>query len=393
MNFKFGTTTVSSSDAKFQDFLAAAHGKDRPLCLCVVPGIEMYIAKVGGKFYIKRMPNTGTRHAAACESYEPPAELSGLGQVMGSAIQEDVEEGVTTLKFDFSLSKGGSRSAPIASDAEADSVKSDGTKLTLRALLHFLWEEAGFHKWSPAMDGKRNWGVIRRYLLQAAENKTAKGGGLSDLLYIPEPFNLDRKEEIAGRRLQLLSKVATPQKGQRKLLMLVGEVKEFGPSRYGHKMVIKQVPDCHFMLNEDIYKRLHKRFGTEMGLWNSLEDSHMMVIGTFSVSDAGVPSIEEAALMVTTENWIPVENAADKTFIDLVTKAKRRFTKGLRYNLPSTRPLASAVLQDAADGATACYVIPMSATDEYLAALEELRGESELNDWTWAVSEPMPNLP
>ncbi|MBV9035044.1 MAG: DUF1173 family protein, partial [Acidobacteriaceae bacterium] len=33
----------------------------------------------------------------------PPAELSGLGEVLGSAIQENVNDGTTSLKFAFSL--------------------------------------------------------------------------------------------------------------------------------------------------------------------------------------------------------------------------------------------------------------------------------------------------
>ena len=36
-------------------------------------------------YIVKRMPDTGSHHAPDCPSYEPPAEFSGLGQVLGSA--------------------------------------------------------------------------------------------------------------------------------------------------------------------------------------------------------------------------------------------------------------------------------------------------------------------
>lgn len=381
--YRIGNVTIDGEDARLNDLLAGIYGKQRPLCLCVAPPIEMYIAKISGRYFIKRMPNSGSDHAATCDSYEPPAELSGLGQVMGSAIQENAEEGLTALKFDFSLSKGGSRAAPIASDAESDSVKTDGNKLSLRAALHYLWEEGGFNRWWPAMAGKRNWNVIRKFLLQAAENKTAKGAGLSEILYIPETFILDRKDEIAQRRMAQMHKIATPTKGQRKLMLLVGEVKEIAQARYGHKLVVKHLPDCHFMLNEDIHKRLNKRFGSEMALWGTVDGAHLMVIGTFSVSDTGVSSLEEAALMVVTENWIPFENMYDKMLIDALTSANRRFVKGLRYNLPSNRPLACAVLLDTQPVATAMYIIPPGATDDYLNAMNTLVDESKLANWVW----------
>jgi len=55
----------------------------------------MYVARLGEGFIVKRMPDTGSHHAPDCPSYEPPAELSGLGQVLGSAITEDPATGET----------------------------------------------------------------------------------------------------------------------------------------------------------------------------------------------------------------------------------------------------------------------------------------------------------
>jgi len=50
----------------------------------------MYVAQVAGQFIAKRMPGTGVQHDPGCESYEAPPELSGFGDVVGRAIQEDV---------------------------------------------------------------------------------------------------------------------------------------------------------------------------------------------------------------------------------------------------------------------------------------------------------------
>jgi hypothetical protein len=340
------------------------------------------------------MPNSGGDHAPACDSYEPPPELSGLGQVMGTAIQEDPEEGLTALKLDFSLTKVAGRSAPIASGAETDSVKTDGNKLTLRGTLHYLWEEAGFNRWAPNMAGKRSWYVIRKYLMQAAEDKMAKGASLADILYIPESFNAEKKNEITQRRIAHMGKAAATVKGSRRLMIVIGEVKEVAQSRYGHKIVFKHLPDCHFMMNDDLHKRLLKRFEVELGLWDALEDTHLMAIGTFSVGNTGIASLEEVALTSVTENWIPFESTFDQMVIDAMSRANRRFMKGMRYNLPSSRPLACLVASDTAPEPTAMYVLPPGATEEYAAALTELMDESKLAHWLWRAGEAdMPALP
>lgn len=143
--------------------LAAAHAdRVRPACLCRPGGgeREMYIARLGADPYVvKRMPDTGMVHAPDCPSYLPPESLSGLGQVLGAAIQESADTGITALRLGLRMGKA-DRNAPTATgggDGSSDSVSTDGTRLTLRAVLHYLWQEAGLATWSPGMTGKRNW--------------------------------------------------------------------------------------------------------------------------------------------------------------------------------------------------------------------------------------------
>ena len=68
----------------------------------------MYVAKIQGEYYLKRMPGTGHAHDPSCDSFAMPPELSGLGQVEGKAITTD-DSGETTLKLDFPLSVRGRR--------------------------------------------------------------------------------------------------------------------------------------------------------------------------------------------------------------------------------------------------------------------------------------------
>lgn len=393
--YRIGDWDIGESDPALSDRLEEIHGtRERPLCLCRPDGVPMYVAKIFGRYHIKRMPNSAEDHAPSCGSYEPPAELSGLGQVIGSAIQECVEDGTTALKLGFALTRSAARSAPTPNADGTDSAKSDGSRLSLRGALHYLWDQAGFHKWSPAMQGKRTWHVIRKYLLGAAQGKQTKGGLLAEVLYIPEPWSELRKDEISHRRIALMSKIAGQDRGARVLMIVIGEIKEIQPSRYGHKFVLKHLPDCHFMLQEDLHRRLQKRFVTECELWNAHDGTHLMMVGTFGYTTAGIAQLEEAALMVVTEHWIPVENTFDKMLVDTLIHDRRRFVKGLRYNLATSRPLASAVLADTAPDPVAMYVVPPGCPEDYGQALEGLLAESRYPNWVWqAAGAAMPPIP
>ncbi len=394
---------VAADDPALQTCLASVYRDrgeaDRPRCLCTQAGAEMYISRIAGVFHLKRMPGHGADHAGSCQSYEPPANLSGLGQVLGAAIQEDPLEGTTSLRLGFSLARV-SRRQPAPSEASIDdSASTSGARLSLRGLLHYLWEEAGFNRWSPAMHGKRSWPVLRRYLLAAVERKHCRGAPLIESLYIPEAWDEARREEIAARRRALFLNVASVRKGARKLMLLLGEVRLIEPARYGHRLVVKHAPDVEFGLDEALSKTLQRRFETELLTWDAqraVRDraGHLIVFGTFSVGPSGRPAMEELVLMSTSRNWIPIDDAFDAELIERLTAAGYRFNRCLRYNLPAARPLACAIVPDADPEPTALYVVRPGVGETYDRLLDEVTRASGMVSWIWRAGDgALPDLP
>lgn len=383
----------NSDDPRLSEALASIHGTTtRAMCMCQKDGVEMYTSKINNAYILKRMPGTGSHHAITCDSYEPPAELSGRGEVMDGAIQTDMEQGITTLRLDFSLAKSGARAAPVQTGEEHDSVRTDGKKLTLRGTLHYLYDEAQLTRWSPKMEGKRNWWIVRRELLAAASDKQAKGSQLADLLYIPESYSEQKKDEINQRRQNLFRSLIQGSGSTKKLMLLIGEYAGMEEARVGMKFKIKHLPAGTFLIDDDIKKRFSKRFANELANWEENEKMHLLVIGTFGVSTSGVGKIEELSVMMVNENWIPFENFDERMLIDELTKQERKFVKGLRYNLPSSKVLACAVLNDTPTP-VACYIAPYNADDQIALQMQELIVNSEIDAWQWNTAEIIPALP
>lgn len=382
-----------ADDPALAGALQAAYAQQqRPLCLCLRPGLEMYIARLGERFIVKRMPDSGYRHATSCDSFEPPPHMSGIGELIGAAIQANAADGVTTLKLDFAMSKSGVRPLAASAGTGPGSVRTDGKRLTLRALLHYLLDEAALTRWSPAMEGKRNWHVIRKYLLQAAAGKQVKGKPLADQLYLPEPFSVEHKDEIAGRRRVVFDQLAKSAGGARRLMLLIAEVNDLGDARFGKKLRVKHMPDAPFLLADDLYQRVLRRFETEMLLWSAVESSHLLVAATFRVGAAGWASIEEMTLMLTDEHWLCIDSSDDMRLLEALVGARRRFHRTLRYNVPSAAPLATAVLTDASDP-VALYVVPSGADERYQHSLYGFISKSSCGAWTWTAGTSMPDFP
>ena len=393
---RIGGVDVTFDGEPSAELLVGAFGRrEHPRCLCCPEGVPMYIARFGERHILKRMPGTGRRHDIDCDSYEPPSGLSGLASVEGEAIVDNVEDGTTALKLGFSLSKLAGRAAPAAGeDVEGGEARTDGAKLSLKAMLHFLWDRAGFNRWRPEMAGRRNWAVLRKFLLDAAAASTAIGKPLAHSLYIPEMFDAKREEAIVRRRAEFLSRAIQSSGNRRSLAILIGEVKEIAPSRIGARLVVKHAPRFPFMLAEDVERRMRRVFANELALWDANADSHLVAVATFGVGPAGGATVEVIALMAVNENWIPVETGYDAMLIDALTKRGASFVKSLRYNLAVGQPMACVVLRRDTSPPIAMYVVPDDADADDRAALDGLIAESGMESWVWDIrAGAMPALP
>lgn len=382
------------SDDYLQPLLAAAHRtrSPRPRCLCSASetgGVDMYVARVGARYVLKRMPGTGPHHAPNCSSYAPPAELTGLAPLLGTAIREQPDTGLTRLTLSFPLTRHPTR-APASSRsaaAEADELV-DATKLTLRALLHLLWEDAGFVRWVPAMAGRRNWPAIRRHVYLAAEAKTTKTNDLAELLWLPEPFTVADKTDIAIRRVARFAPFVSTSTKHR-LMLGLGEVKDLTPARFGrHKLIIKHAPDCPFITEAHTVQGLRHSFATELALRQALPDTKLIALLTFGVTGAGVAVVDRIALMSVSVDWIPFESVFEHTLLTGLIAHRRRFTKTLRYNQPPTTPLASLILTDT-EPPTACYLTSATTSGPPPPADPGL----PVRQWIWNTSvDAMPHI-
>ena len=151
------------------------------------------------------------------------------------------------------------------------------------------------------------------------------------------------------------------------------------------------MPDLGFAIDEPLYRRLGRRFETELALWGASDDIHMIMIATFGLSHGGVPAINELCLMPVTRQWLPVEDGFEKQLLERLVGENRTFVKGLRYNLCHSHRLASAALTDCGGPAPIICIVHMGL-DEATPGHET--GDSAETVWMWRPSdEPMPPFP
>ena len=373
--YRIAQTTFEPESDAGQALLAEAwKAKTRPECLCKSPAPQMYVAYVGAGYILKRMPDTGPSHAVSCESYTAPTFLSGMGQ-LERAVRIGKDKTSRKLAVNFSLSVAGPRAAPTPGDgAETRDIISKPTKMSLTALLEYLWLEAGLVQWHPGFHNKRWWGLVRQRLFEASEGTQVKGADLADRLFIPQAWSAEQKDAIFAQNRKRLSEITAPSTGPQKLGLLVAEYKSHEETPHGARFTFKHAPGLAFFANNDFLKRFDKRATRYLDLAAMIQGAKLLTIATFGMRKAGYPELKDMGLMLVSANWIPFDTAGEAELLDLLTTNRRSFVKSLRFDLPKETVTPHSALTDVHKDEPHALYMQRQGKEEAIAAAATTSG-------------------
>ncbi|CAG1019132.1 hypothetical protein BURC_03988 [Burkholderiaceae bacterium] len=382
------------SDDRWQPALANAHKTGgQPLCLCRPGGVPMYVARYN-EFVVKRLPDNGPAHHPACCSYEQPPGQSGLGEVLGDAVIECAPDR-TEVRLDFPLTRRPGRPiAPGEPSAARTEVVAQRRRLGLRGLVHLLLQRAGFNRWYPRMHGKRTWYVLRKHLMAAAGEIETKGMRLADVLFIPEPYTIEAAVAIARRRAQALSVLLSPGEDvQFRLMVVMGELKEFCATDIDYRIVLRHMPDCPLYMERKAGERFKKVFEREYEAWAHQRAAEQgghadpmrlrfLFCGLIYAKREAVYFIDTATLVMCSASWIPLDQPYEQPLIDELVRQERRFLKPLRFESKQGAAFPNAVLLDTGDAELPLDIVTPFMSERDRSTKERAIGKRPAG-WVW----------
>jgi hypothetical protein len=355
----------------------------------------MYIAK-HAEFVVKRMPGTGDQHHATCQSFEPEPGTSGLGELLGEAIVEHSPD-MVEIRTDFALARVAGKALPRG-EARSDPavVNAPRKAMSLRAVLHFLYDKAGFNRWYPGMDGKRYQGVIRHYLMKAAEGTTTKGETLDKRLYVPEPFRVELKEEIRARRQARLAVLMSPEADvQFKMAIVIGQFVDVEQTAYGRKLTIKHMPDVPLHMDDKAWERAARAYGPILEAVNAdvQHKPRVVVAALIYAKREHLYQVDALSMMLVTDQWVPLEGLHELTLIEELQRQGRSFYKPLKFDAKSGAAFPNVLLLDTNAGALPLHVLsPFMDPRERNVKSKTIEALGTAA-WVWETDKPMPELP
>lgn len=375
--------------------------KQAATCLCQsISPQKLSIRKRGQKYHLARFPHTAHLHKSTCELYIEPDSLSGRQGYEEGVVQKDLD-GATRLKFEFDLYlTDATNKAPLLWSTHYQARSSTpGKSVTLLGLMHEIWDQAGFNRWHPHMAGKRPYSVVYKYCQSAIANITGAGRALSDILYMPQPFQAARLRELLHERDTFYKKFT--RKGASTLRFIaMGEVKSIEEHEAGWKLTLRHDLRPYY-LSEEIKNDTARRFQRELNatiMSESPDDSRLIAIMLVHPTRNLHATVMGISLMRVTDTYIPVDSQYEKLLADHLIGLYRVFKKPLRFDASKMDVFPDFLLLDT-DPITVIEVFGFQGSGEYEARkLKKIHfyRQTPYGFWCWEpqqYSDPLPVLP
>jgi len=246
------------------------------------------------------------------------------------------------------------------------------------------------------MNGKRNQGVLHKYLTEAAEDVMTKGFRLSDRLYVPEPFSEATKSQTAERRRSKLAVLQSPEDDvQFKMALVLGEFKSSEATVLGRKVWVKHMPDAPLLIHAKAWERIERVYGNLFEASDADTDHKPRVVmcALIYAKREHTYQIDTASFMLTTDHWIPIEGLHEVDLIHALIEHKRRFLKPLRYDAKSAAHFPNVLLLDVGEKPVPLHVVSGFMDPKDIEAKERALKANDETQWVWYTDRPMPAFP
>ena len=297
--------TLLATDPGLQEALSRVYeSSERPRCMCVRGGVEMYIAKHGE--YFVSAPGTGDA-PSNLPVLRTRAWSLGLG---GSSARPSSSTTPMRGPTDTFSRVSGKAMPRGEANGEPPAVNAPRKRMRLRAVLHFLYHRAGLNRWYPAMEGRRSQGVIKKYLELAASGVTLKGETLDKRLYVPEPFRVADKEEIGERRRRKLAMLLSPGDDVAyKMAIVIGQFNGAEQSAYGRRLLVKHMPDVPLYMENKAWERAERAYAATLQARDAdLERKPMVVMAALIYAKREhLYQVDSLSMTLVSDQWIPLD--------------------------------------------------------------------------------------
>lgn len=285
------------------------------------------------KYILARMPGTRHEHQSNCQfSHEYQQYDTHFEEVQMT--YKETEDGKFIINPEFQLSRTIQGNVEDQRSEEENHIKKHNT-INLTNFLHILWEKSANNRHFP--DTSRDWSKTAWFLNKVIQNGQIGNMSMSEVVFIP----VWRKNEEHKRKFWKWAEKLSSAGKSGKLGILIGSVKSLQNEQEDNNKIEITLEDLPItIILSDSCKKQFIKQRQQLKLLSQLSpQSAVKSVGVFIVSNGyrqnanGIKVkcliASKAVIMITTNDYIPVNNKYELMMSDALTKAKRAYIKPL----------------------------------------------------------------
>ena len=294
-------------------------------CLCRPRApLRLVIRRRRDRCHLAGWPHEGHLHSTECAWYRPDPELSGRSGYGQAAILTTPEGTAIRIEAALDLAED-ARATPVVSEDGRDEPANSRRSLTLLAMLHYLWEQAGLST-LPAATAGRHWRECHERLMEQLAETTVNGVDLASALYVVPSFKRDRAEDNAAAFERFFDQVDS----RRRRVLVLGEARDVTPTRFGIKLQLAHLrwPLFASTALHDKARMAHRTAFTDA----IRQGGRRVVLCLVGRSPKGYRVVEDLAFMPTNRTYLPVESSFELAMADALVTAGRAIVKPMTWD-------------------------------------------------------------
>lgn len=387
-------TEVRADPDRHVRLLATARTNKSAQCLCRAPALRLVTrCTQNGRHHLACWPGEGPRHDPRCAFHRLDRELTGQG-----AYESAIRETDTGTSIRFAAPLVSKPTEPRPSSVDQTACPGLGRRsVGLLGLLHYLFESAKLSAWSSC-SRPRTWAAVARALTEQAGEVTISRQPAESVLYIVPPY----RPENAGANLAAFDTFMGSLRADRTQIrrgFILGELKDVHPAKFGVRyQLTQQSPQRQVFVSERLDAKLRRSFRNAFSDAAAAAGGRRIVLFYVERSSGGFATAIDAAVMLTSDGYIPSDSSYEVRMADVLVAAGRSFIKPLAFDAAAGDAVTSAVFPDFVltdEPNTYIEVWGLPGRESYeLRKAEKLahyqRNAARLIEWT--VTDPMPPI-
>lgn len=259
-------------------------------------------------------------------------------------------------------------------------------------LLHYLWEAAELTTWSPG-SGRRRWPAAD--VTDLLDTCLINGQPASEVTYVMPLYSAEAAGANLERYDRFISSLSADRPGARRGFILA-EIKAVHPAKHGVSFQLcHQNPRRQVFVSPKLDQHLRSSYRSAFSAAAQAIPSRRVGLFYVQRSPAGYTTAIDAAIMLTTRDYIPADSSYEVQMADALAAAGRSFIKPLAFDAGQDVVLPDFVLTDQdPNGYVEVRGLPGRLEYESRKARKGAhyqRDGAALIEWT--ITDPLPVIP